>query len=82
MLKKCVLRKNVNTADWLKNTAVRCVRTFATTMVAILPTTAATLGSVNWEVAFSTAALAAVTIFFVCMAGIPEVEEKPVEKTE
>lgn len=74
MFKNSVFKVSVDTKKWFKATAVRCVRTFATTMVALLPTTAATLGSVNWPVTFSSAALATVIIFFTCLAGIPEVE--------
>lgn len=72
MFKNCVFKVSVNTKKWIKSTAVRCVRTFASTVVALLPTTAATLGSVDWKLVFSSAALATVIIFFTCVAGIPE----------
>lgn len=75
MFKNNVFKVSVNTKKWLKATAVRCVRTFAASMVTLLPTTAATLGSVNWELTFSAAALSTVIIFFTCLAGIPEVKE-------
>ena len=74
MFKNNVFKLSVNTKKWLKATGVRCVRTFGATMVAALPTTAATMGSVDWKVAFSTATLATVIIFFTCVAGVPEVE--------
>lgn len=74
MLKNNVFKLSVNTKKWFKATGVRCVRTFGATMVAALPATAATMGSVDWKTAFSTAALATVIIFFTCVAGIPEVE--------
>ena len=74
MFKNNVFKVSVDTKKWFKKTAVRCVRTFGATMVAALPSTAATLGSVNWQASFSTAALATVIIFFTCLAGIPEVE--------
>lgn len=74
MFKNNVFKVSVNTKKWAKATAVRCVRTFATSVVALLPTTAATLGSVDWQLTFSCAALSAVIIFFTCLAGIPEVE--------
>lgn len=74
MFKNNVFKLSVNTKKWLKATGVRCVRTFGATMVATLPTTAATLGSVNWPTVFSTAVLATVIIFFTCVAGVPEVE--------
>ncbi len=76
MMKNCVLKPSVDTVKWFKKTAIRCVRTFAATVVSLLPTTAATLGSVNWQLTFSSAALATVIIFFTCVAGIPEVEEE------
>ena len=61
MMKNCVLKPSVDTFKWFKKTAIRCVRTFAATVVSLLPTTAA--------------ALATVIIFFTCVAGIPEVED-------
>ena len=76
VFKNNVFKLSVNTKQWLKATGVRCVRTFASTMVAILPTSVATLGSVDWKMAFSSAALATVIIFFTCIAGIPEVKAK------
>lgn len=76
MFKNSVFKVSVDTRKWLKKTFVRCLRTFASSIVATLPTTAATLGSVNWQIAFSSAALAAVIIFFTCVAGIPEVESE------
>lgn len=75
MFKNSVVKTSVNTKQWFKKTAIRCVRTFAASMVSLLPTTAAALGSVNWGLTFSSAALATVVIFFTCVAGIPEVEE-------
>lgn len=79
MFKNNVFSVSVNTKEWLKATAVRCVRTFATSMVALLPTTAATLGSVDWGLTFSSAALSTVIIFFTCVAGVPEVQKKEEE---
>lgn len=75
MFKNSVFKISVDTKKWIKATAVRCVRTFAASVVALLPTTAATLGSVDWKLTFSSAALSAVIIFFTCLAGIPEVKE-------
>lgn len=76
MFKNNVFKISVNTKEWFQATGNRCVRTFASTMVAILPTTAATMGSVDWKLAFSTASLATVVIFFTCIAGIPEVQSE------
>lgn len=73
MFKNTVFKVSVDTQKWFKSTIVRCIRTFAATVVATLPSTLATLGSVNWGVVFSSAALATAVIFFTCLAGIPEV---------
>lgn len=74
IFKNNVFKVSVDTKKWLKATGTRCVRTFASTMVAVLPTSAATLGSVDWGMCFSTSALATVVIFFTCVAGVPEVK--------
>lgn len=76
MFKNSVFKVSVNTKKWFKKTAVRCVRTFAASVVSLLPTTAATLGSVDWRLVFSSSVLATVVIFFTCVAGIPEVESE------
>lgn len=76
MFKNSVFKISVSTKKWFKSTMIRCIRTFASTVVAVCPTTIATLGSVNWGVTFSSAALATVVIFFTCLAGIPEVESE------
>ena len=56
---------------WGKAAAIRAVRTFAQTAVALLPA-AATIESVDWWVVTSTAALAAVASLLTSLAGIPE----------
>ena len=76
MFNNNVFKVSVDTKEWFKATGKRCVRTVASTMVAVLPASAATLGSVDWGMSFSTAALATVIIFFTCIAGIPEVKEE------
>lgn len=76
MFKNNVFKVSTSTSKWLKATVVRMIRTFASTMVASVPTTAATLGSINWAVAVSTSLTATVVIFFTCLAGIPEVESE------
>lgn len=74
MFKNNIFNASVDTRKWVKAPAVRCVRTFASTVVALMPTTAMTLGSVDWGLTFSSAATATVVILFTCVAGIPEVE--------
>lgn len=76
MFKNCVFKTNVDTIKWIKSTIVRCIRTFSSTVVALLPTTYGTLGSIDWKITFSSATLATVIIFFSCLAGIPEVSEE------
>lgn len=75
MFKNNVFKESVDTKQWFKKTGMRCIRTFASSMVTLLPTTAATLGSVDWKLTISSAILSTVIIFFTCMAGIPEVSE-------
>ena len=64
-----------NWKTWFKAAAVRAMRTFAQTAVALLPA-AATIESVDWRVVASTAALAAVASLLTSLAGSPE-EELP-----
>lgn len=58
--------------EWLKAAGIRAVKTFAQALIACLPVTAATIGSVDWGVAISTAALAAVLSMLTSLAGLPE----------
>jgi len=76
MFKNSVFKFSVNTKKWAKATLVRCVRTFATSMVSLLPTSAVALGEINWAFCLSASATATVVIFFTCLAGIPEVESE------
>ena len=66
MFKNSVLRKNVDTRDWLAGAAKRAVKTAAQTAVALIP-------AVDWKTVVGTAALAAVTSLLTSIAGIPEV---------
>lgn len=54
--------------------AVRAVRTFAQTAVALVGTTAVVLDDVNWVVISSGGALAAVLSLLTSLAGLPEVD--------
>lgn len=58
--------------EWIKAAGIRAVKTFAQALIACLPVTAATIGSVDWGVAISTAALAAVLSLLTSLAGLPE----------
>ena len=56
---------------WLKFAAVRAGKTFAQTIVALLPASAM-ITEVDWKVVLGTAALAAVASLCTSLAGIPE----------
>lgn len=64
---------NVNTKKWLKAAAIRAVKTFAQTAVALIPA-AAMITAVDWKTVLGTAALAAVASMLTSVAGLPEVE--------
>jgi len=66
---------NVNTKKWLKAAAIRAVKTFAQTAVALIPA-AAMITAVDWKTVLGTAALAAVASMLTSVAGLPEVGEE------
>lgn len=61
---------------WVKAAGVRALKTFAQAAIAAMPTTAATLGSIDWLIVASTAAVAAVLSLLTSVAGLPELEEE------
>lgn len=67
------MKKKRNWEQWAKAAGVRAVKTFAQSMVALLPA-AATITAVNWKVTVGTAALAGLASLFTSIAGLPEVE--------
>lgn len=67
--------KKIFTKKWFAATAIRMIRTFAQAFLAAVPTTAVTLGEVNWLMAASTACVAAILSFVTALAGLPEVPE-------
>jgi hypothetical protein len=73
-MKNSVFKPSVDTVKWLKATGVRMVRTFASSMVALLPTTAVAFGEVDWAFALSASVTSTIVIFFTCLAGVPEVK--------
>lgn len=79
IFKNCVFKVSVDTKKWLKATAVRTVRSMAFTALSIIPTTGATLGSINWTMVISSAALSGVITVLTCIAGVPEVSQKEEE---
>ena len=60
--------------QWTKAAGVRAEKTFAQSMVAMLPA-AATITAVDWKVTIGTAALAGVASLLTSVAGLPEVED-------
>ena len=56
---------------WFKCAGIRAIKTFAQTVVAMLPA-AAMISEVNWIAVLSTAALAAIASLATSLAGIPE----------
>ena len=62
-----------NWKNWLKCAGIRAGKTFAQTIVAMLPA-AAMINEVDWACVLGTAALAAVASICTSLAGIPEEE--------
>ena len=60
-----------NWKAWAKFAGIRALKTFAQTIVAMLPA-AVTITEVNWAAVLGTAALAAVASLCTSLAGIPE----------
>lgn len=58
---------------WIKAAAVRAVKTMAQTAASVIGTSMA-LGDVDWLLAGSAAALAAVMSLLTSVAGLPEVD--------
>lgn len=74
MFKNCVFKVSVDTKKWVKATAVRTVRSMAFTALSLIPTTGATLGSVQWGLVASSTTVTGIITVISCLAGIPEVE--------
>lgn len=75
MFKNCVFKVSVDTKNWMKATAVRAVRSMAFTALSIIPTTGATMGTIEWGLVASSAAASGIITVIACVAGVPEVEE-------
>ena len=68
--------------EWWKAAGLRAFRTFCQTLVGAISTTAVLLSDVNWSVAISTSALAALLSLITSVAGLPELELKEAEEVE
>ena len=60
--------------QWVECAAVRAMKTAAQAAVAVIGSSVA-LGGVDWALAWSSAALAAIVSVLTSVAGIPEVED-------
>ena len=67
-------QKKARWREWLYYSGIRAIKTFAQAFIACLPTTAVTIGQVQWEIALSTAAVAAILSLATSVAGIPEAQ--------
>ena len=65
------------TKEWLKAAGVRAIKTFFQTFVATIGTSRV-ISEVDWKMVLSASALAAIVSLATSMAGIPEVESKPI----
>lgn len=63
-----------NFKEWMKSAGIRAIKTFAQTFLSMVPMGAAFLGAVNWGLALSSAALAAILSIATSLAGLPEVK--------
>lgn len=64
-----------NWRDWLRATAIRCARTFLTTILGVW-TADKLITDVDWKATLLAAASTTVYIFVLCIVGgLPEVED-------
>ena len=64
-----------NFLKWLKAAAIRAVKTFAQTAVAMIPV-GVTIAEVGWGAVIGTAALAGIASLLTSVAGLPELKEE------
>ena len=70
------------TKKWLKAALVRAVRTTAQTAIAMIGTTAVTIGDVSWLMVLCAAGLSGILSLLTCMAGLPEIREFEIRNKE
>ncbi len=59
--------------DWFKAAGIRALKTFCQSLIALIPAEVM-ITAVDWPVALSTAALAAVLSLITSVAGLPELK--------
>lgn len=64
-----------NITKWLVAALVRALKTAAQTAIAVIPTSAVTIGEVDAAMVVGAAALGAVLSILTSLAGVPEVQE-------
>lgn len=64
-----------NIVKWLIAALVRALKTAAQTAIAVIPTSAVTIGEVDAAMVLGAAALGAVLSILTSLAGVPEVQE-------
>lgn len=64
-----------NITKWLIAALVRALKTAAQTAIAVIPTSAVTIGEVDAAMVLGAAALGAVLSILTSLAGVPEVQE-------
>ena len=71
-----------NIKKWVVAALVRAVKTAAQTAIAVIPTSAVTIGEVDAAMVLGAAALGAVLSILTSLAGAPEVQEgaSPLQK--
>lgn len=71
-----------NIKKWVVAALVRAVKTAAQTAIAVIPTSAVTIGEVDASMVLGAAALGAVLSILTSLAGVPEVQEgaSPLQK--
>lgn len=58
---------------WLKAASIRAIKTAAQSALAAVPTSAVTIGTVDWRLVAGTAVLAGILSLMTSVAGVPEV---------
>lgn len=60
---------------WARAALIRAIKTAAQSAIAAIPTSALTIGNIDWRIVAGTAALAGVLSVLTSVAGVPEVDD-------